>query len=681
MISPNYNFKVSQKNSTNTNIDIIEGINKLKSWVLTKACVLNGAIKDASIGPACAQVSEDCSYADFSPTDSFATSTPDQSINGLDRNGFDDSVDNNLSSTTVTDFTDGRKENSLVSSENRHSNCNLNISRRKDIYSKKLLEFEDERRDVITLRVKQKYELMVKEELKIQEGLVEVKQEYQLARAQTDLERTQKLLREEEDRASEAQKWKYFNEQRCCQRLNEANERIQKVLQKQQEAEERQKQHLKEKKMKLDKVHEYQILYRTAYQQLQEVTKTCKNNKDLFTALSNEAANLKATNERFETLVDNCKTGHVTQQELSEGEEIVKQIKEILGVFKKEVEAVNSRHENADKKIEEERLKKELKGKYLKENKETTVVKSESEGLDDCVDKESYQIHVRLLKFLQEYESSLVPLLNDESAKKFRFSCQRAINIPVNAISPISREHMQDKYSRLCSLLKGQPVVVSNNTITASSHPLGNQGEHTVSSKPEAAFAIAGIVVSLWNEFPDFGKLLLAHFQLECPYLIPAFMPQVEGQSNEDYYKVLGYQYIDGKVESQDKFLKRMSGMMRLYAAVIITQQHITVPHPLGLREGWRWLAATLNLEPRADITATLILDMLEVAGSQMWSSYHHQFRKLLHLLCTEFFDHIEQVTPDGCGGPVRRLKTFLEKVIKEQKISPPTGVLPRNIW
>lgn len=66
---------------------------------------------------------------------------------------------------------------------------------------------------------------------------------------------------------------------------------------------------------------------------------------------------------------------------------------------------------------------------------------------------------------------------------------------------------------------------------------LQRQGEHTVSSKPEAAFAIAAVIVALWVNFPDFGKLLLAHFQRTCPYLIPAFMPQVEGQSNEDYYR------------------------------------------------------------------------------------------------------------------------------------------------
>lgn len=63
------------------------------------------------------------------------------------------------------------------------------------------------------------------------------------------------------------------------------------------------------------------------------------------------------------------------------------------------------------------------------------------------------------------------------------------------------------------------------------------QGEMTVSSKPEAAFALASIIVNLWTDFPDFGDLLLAHFQRHCPYLAPVFLPQVEGQSDQDYYR------------------------------------------------------------------------------------------------------------------------------------------------
>lgn len=634
-----------------SSIDIIEGINKLHNSVLTKACVLNGIIKDKSIGPDCSNSYGD-DYVDSSPAESFATSTPDQSINGCtDNNGFHNSVETILSSSKGLEQIDKPDKGTPCSSKavnGNSDNCLQRFSQKKKLYdSTRLQQYEKERKDVVTMKVKQKVQLLVKEELKIKEELDEIKQESQLARARLELERTQKLLREEEDRTNEAQLWKFYNEQRCNQRLNEANERIKKALQKQQEAEERQRQHLKEKKIRLDKIHEYQIIYRTAYQQLQEITKSCKNNKALFTAMSNEAVHLKAANERFEVIVEKCKTGHVTLEDIADCADIIKTIKGILDLFRKEVEAVNLRHDNAAKK-EEEKLK-----EAAKVNSQTEEV-----AINDFVDKESLENHQKLKQFLEEYEASLQPLVNDESAKKFRFSCQRAINIPVNAISPISREHMQDKYIRLSKLLKGQPVLVSNTTVSASSHPLGikfctnllakkfvNQGEHTVSSKPEAAFAIAGIIVSLWLEFPDFGKLLLAHFQMECPYLIPMYIPQLEGQSNEDYYRVLGYQYIDGKVESQDKFLKRMSGIMHLYAAILITQPQIrNVPHPLGLREGWRWLAATLNLEPRVDITATLILDLLEVAGNELWKCYRCQFIKLLHFICSDFFKRIEKV-------------------------------------
>jgi len=63
------------------------------------------------------------------------------------------------------------------------------------------------------------------------------------------------------------------------------------------------------------------------------------------------------------------------------------------------------------------------------------------------------------------------------------------------------------------------------------------QGDSTVSSKPEAAFAIAAVMVALWQEFPCWGQLVLAHFYNECPYLVPFFKPQLEGQSTKDYYK------------------------------------------------------------------------------------------------------------------------------------------------
>ncbi|XP_013778392.1 nucleoporin GLE1-like [Limulus polyphemus] len=210
-----------------------------------------------------------------------------------------------------------------------------------------------------------------------------------------------------------------------------------------------------------------------------------------------------------------------------------------------------------------------------------------------------------------------------------------------------------------------------------------SQGEGQIASKHESAFAVAGVIVGLWCDYPDLGDLIMAHFYTRCPYLVPYYVPQQEGQSEEDYYRALGYTYTDGVVENQDKFLKRMSGFMRLYAAILQTSPppRCKKSNPHGINHGWQWLAQVLNLEPRPDITATLLLDFLEFAGHAMFKAYGQQFQKLLHILCTGYFPKIKKVTPTGSSGPVSRLEAFLQNAIKSRIIQPPDGVLKTNFW
>ena len=69
----------------------------------------------------------------------------------------------------------------------------------------------------------------------------------------------------------------------------------------------------------------------------------------------------------------------------------------------------------------------------------------------------------------------------------------------------------------------------------------------------------------------------------------------------------------DGQVEGEDAYLKRMSGIVRLYAAILQTSSH-PHPHPHGLEHGWAWFARVLNMEPHPTLTATALYDMLEVS-------------------------------------------------------------------
>lgn len=50
---------------------------------------------------------------------------------------------------------------------------------------------------------------------------------------------------------------------------------------------------------------------------------------------------------------------------------------------------------------------------------------------------------------------------------------QKAVNVPVNAISPTSANHLQDKFFKLSRLISGQLVETGLGKIAASSHPEG----------------------------------------------------------------------------------------------------------------------------------------------------------------------------------------------------------------
>ncbi|CAH1405015.1 unnamed protein product [Nezara viridula] len=73
---------------------------------------------------------------------------------------------------------------------------------------------------------------------------------------------------------------------------------------------------------------------------------------------------------------------------------------------------------------------------------------------------------------------------------------------------------------------------------------------------------------------------------------------------------------------------------------------------------------------------------MLEICGFTLMKAYGKQFKKLLHLICVHYVPEVEKVTPPGRGGPVTRLKSFLENMIgNARSLQPPKGLLQPNFW
>ena len=286
--------------------------------------------------------------------------------------------------------------------------------------------------------------------------------------------------------------------------------------------------------------------------------------------------------------------------------------------------------------------------------------------------------------------------LSQQVDKVFKSDCLKAVNTPVNAISVVSADHLKDNLVKLQLLLRGQTVEVADRPFAASNpsqvvyiknvlaKKFVSQGLDVVNSKPEYAFAYAVAIAALWHEFPDFGQLFLAHLFDACPYLLPLNLidQRIEGEDETDFFRRIGYRVIDGNKETQDKFIGRMSGAAILYVAVSLAwlpKANEDNDHPHGLGNVWSWIAATVNVKPIEDVTASLLRVVIETAGSELFENYGIQFKKLLLFIKEEYLQRIRSLNPNSWSGPIERLEALLDKAIAEGNIKKPEKQLSQG--
>jgi len=63
------------------------------------------------------------------------------------------------------------------------------------------------------------------------------------------------------------------------------------------------------------------------------------------------------------------------------------------------------------------------------------------------------------------------------------------------------------------------------------------QADSQVSSKATTASPYAAVIISLMNYSPLMRDLILAHFYIQCPYLVPYYPARQESQSAEEYFR------------------------------------------------------------------------------------------------------------------------------------------------
>ncbi|VEN34108.1 unnamed protein product [Callosobruchus maculatus] len=444
----------------------------------------------------------------------------------------------------------------------------------------------------------------------------------------------------------------------------------------------------------IEKIQLYQQEFRLLYQQIQPFLPILKDHIDQ-QELKQYFSFLNSQREQLDVIVNKCKSGQVVEDDVKRCSEINVQTRNLKTKIVEAVENIKNKKQEQAKPAPVQPTPTTSSQPQVAPAivQEPEKVESVAHVLNEYISRSNIKMFAEIMEFYEHHTASFKHLEEDPALKQFRFDCKKAVNIPVNSLSGVNSEHILDKYNKLYNLLKGQDVMVSDKKVNASQHPQGIafcmnllakkfilQGDLMVAGNPESAFCYATMILSLWNDFPDFGKLILAHFYKSCPYLVPYYIPREQGESDDDYYLKQGYQYVDGQIEKQDKFLRRMTGIMRLYASILISKpKRGQAKSPYTLKEGWRWIASLLNLEPRLDITATMLHAFLETAGFQMEAVYGKMFRKLIQKVVIEKFMPI--LRKNCTGGAVTRLELLLTEYKKSGTFETPNGYVAHSYW
>ncbi|KAM4696478.1 mRNA export factor GLE1 [Rhinophrynus dorsalis] len=393
--------------------------------------------------------------------------------------------------------------------------------------------------------------------------------------------------------------------------------------------------------------------------------------------------------------------GFPSPDDVITGERLVQELRELVSSRQLEIAAAEERKkaEVASARQKQEEYEKQQKIMAQTPAPAQDQKQIRREGLQEEAASSTMLRYQQLQGILDQCLNSFDQLStsNDAQVKKIKASLQKAITIPVSQLSTKAGSQLKENFDKINNLLLGKPSTTRGTVVSVTQHPQGldfayyklaekfvRQAEEEVSSHHDAAFPLAMVISGIWELHPKVGDLFLAHLHRKCPYAVPFNPMYKKGLPLDEFKRMLGYLVVDSKMEAQDNFLKRMSGMIRLYAAILQSQwpygnKQGSPPH--GLNHGWHWLAQMVNMEPMEDVTATLLYDFLEVCGNALMKLYKAQFWKLLLLIKDEYFPRIEKITSPGQMGSVTRLKQFLESSLHRKQIPVPKGYLQPSFW
>ncbi|KAL8504224.1 hypothetical protein ACS0TY_022818 [Phlomoides rotata] len=194
-----------------------------------------------------------------------------------------------------------------------------------------------------------------------------------------------------------------------------------------------------------------------------------------------------------------------------------------------------------------------------------------------------------------------------------------------------------------------------------------------------AIFATCYVIVLVTSKFPVAMDILIAELNRVCIYTVPKHIrySQEAFSTKDAYNKAIGYKEEDGKIESIEDYIEKLSCYMKLYGALVQTNvggfQNLH-----GLAQGWAWLARFLNYLPANLYTAVALDSFLEMAGYRLYHVYKNQFEKLLRIIQHDFLNALK--VGGSQSSKLNKVKVSLQNYVgSKQYTKEPEGLQLRS--
>ncbi|CAN4108624.1 unnamed protein product [Withania somnifera] len=255
---------------------------------------------------------------------------------------------------------------------------------------------------------------------------------------------------------------------------------------------------------------------------------------------------------------------------------------------------------------------------------------------------------------------------SNKAYRKFEMEIARRIRTITG-----SKENVRVKAVELVKLISGSTCPQSI-SIAMFAQKVVSLCVNPTGSFNSAVYAYGRVIVHVTSKVPLAMDILIAELNKVCIFTVPKYIIYSEAafQTKEAYYKAIGYAEEDGKIESTDSYVERLSAYMKLYGALVQTEVE-GCQNLHGLREAWAWLARFLNVFPANLYTAAALQAFLEMAGFALHKRYKTQFRKLLNIIAKDFLPALKDRGDAKLMKVIVNLRSYIES---NQFLNEPEG-------